>query len=97
MNCVTFQSVPYIAHVDTGVLCDEVRNFLLQIHQIKSRALLHIKKADISKDLLNKNVLSICLNNSMDPASLVSGSSNSDLRPRKNVVCVCVDVYTHVR
>ena len=36
MNFVTFQCVPYIAHVDTGVLCDEVRNFLLQINQIKS-------------------------------------------------------------
>ena len=36
MNFVTFQSVPYIAHVDTGVLCDEVINYLLQINQIKS-------------------------------------------------------------
>ena len=51
MNFVTFQSVPYIAHVDTGVLCDEVRIFLLQINEIKSRAQLQIKKkADISKD-----------------------------------------------
>ena len=44
----TSQSVPYIAHVDTGVLCDEVGHlesfFLLQINQIKSRTLLQIFK-----------------------------------------------------
>ena len=45
MNFVTFQSVPYIAHADTGVLCDEVRNFLLELNQIKSRALLQFKKS----------------------------------------------------
>ena len=45
MNFVTSNSVPYIAHVDTAVLCDEVRNCLLQINQIKSKAVLQIKKS----------------------------------------------------
>ena len=48
MNFVTFQSVAYIAHVDTGVLCDEV---LLQINQIKSRALLQIKKKPVFRKI----------------------------------------------
>ena len=42
---VTYQSIPFITHVDTGVLYDEVRNFLLQINQIQSRALLQILKS----------------------------------------------------
>ena len=32
---LTFQNLPYIAHVDTGVLCDQFRFFLLQINQNK--------------------------------------------------------------
>ena len=46
MNVVTSQSVAYIAHVDKGVLCDEVGHltpFLLQINQIKLTALLQIQ------------------------------------------------------
>ena len=52
MNFVTFQSVPYIAHVDAGVLYDEVRNFLLQINQIKSGGghCYKFKNAGISQD-----------------------------------------------
>ena len=48
MNFVTSQSVSYIAHVDTGVLCAKVEHltpFLLQINKIKSRALLQINKS----------------------------------------------------
>ena len=48
MNVVTFQSVAYIAHVDTGVLCNEV---LLQINQIKSRGLLQIKKKPVFRKI----------------------------------------------
>ena len=47
----TSQSIPYIAHVDAEVLCDEVRNFLLEMNQIKSRALLQIKKKPIFRKI----------------------------------------------
>ena len=105
MNFVTFLSVPYIAHVDAGVLCDEVRNCLLQINQLKSGATLtNWKKADISKYWLNTSVLSICLTTGWIQPPWhwpANASTNSDLRPRKNIVCecvwVCVGVCTHVR
>ena len=96
MNFVTFQSVPYKAHVDTGVLWDEVINFLLQINQIKSRALLQILK---SRYLVNANILSICLNNSMDPASLtLSGKWFLKLgspTTKEHCVCLCWCVHAH--
>ena len=54
MNCVTFQSVQYIAHVETEVLNDEIGHlapYFTTNNQIRSRALLQIlNQAGITKD-----------------------------------------------
>ena len=52
---ITFQSVPYIAHVEMEVLYDEIEHLaphlLVQINEIRSRVLLQIQKqVGISKD-----------------------------------------------
>ena len=102
MNFVTFQSVPYIAHVDGGVLCDDVRNFLQQINQIKSEGgtVTNFKKPAFER-LTKYGVLSICLNKSMDPASLtLSGKWFHKLgsqTTKEQCVCVCVWVHAGAR
>ena len=54
MNFVTFQSVAYIAHVETEVLYDEIGHlvpYFTTNNQIRSRALLQIQnQAGITKD-----------------------------------------------
>ena len=54
MNFVTFQSVAYIAHVETKVLYDEIGHlapYFTTNNQIRSSALLQIQnQAGISKD-----------------------------------------------
>ena len=84
-----FSSVSYIAHVDTGVLCDEVRNFLLQITQIKSRALLQILKsryfARLTKYERFKYLLKQLFVRQMPPLTRTSD--------RERTLCVCVWVW----
>ena len=100
MNFVTFQNIPYIAHVDAGVLCDEVRNFLLQINQIKSRALLQIMKKPIFERLTKYECFKYLLKQ-LDGSSLLDIvrqmpklTRTSD---RERTLCVCVCVCVSVR
>ena len=67
MNFVTFQSVAYLAHVETKVSYDEIGHlvpYFTTNNQIRSGELLQIQnQAAITKDWLNTTVLSICLEN----------------------------------
>ena len=97
MNFVTFQSVAYIAHVDTGVLCDEV---LLQINQIKSRTPLQIKKSRYFERLTKYDSFKYLLKK-LDESNLIN--SVRQVVPQtltsyhERILCVCVGTPAHAR
>ena len=104
MNFVTFQSVPYIEHVDAEVLCDEVRNLLLQINQIMSGGG-HCYKFKKSRyfERLTKYERFMYLLKQLDGSSLLDivrqmlPLTRTSDRERTLCVCVCVGVCKHVR
>ena len=91
-------------HVDTGVLCDEVGHLTPFFSTNKSNkvegTVTKLRNGRYFERLTKYERFMYLLKHSIDPASLTlsgRGSSNSDLRPRKNIVYVCLFGCVHAR